>query len=81
MTPDRLDANGDPNPLFPLGYCALSGHREAGCLDRQTHMALVVAGVGFSTVPGPSDRELLDETRADLELVADEFHGRAPGRW
>lgn len=77
----RLDANGNPDPTWPLGYCSMRGHHERNCATHEDHMALVREGVGFSSVPGPSDAELLEETRNDRELVADEFHGLAPGEW
>jgi hypothetical protein len=61
-------------------YCPMVGHSERSCPGYPTeeHMALVRQGIGFSSVPGPTDAELREETRADLELVWDEFHGRDP---
>lgn len=61
-------------------YCAMRGHAEQFCPggNSTVHRALSAAGVGWSTVPGPDDEELAEETRNDRELLADEFHGRLP---
>jgi hypothetical protein len=66
-----IDGNGRP-------YCPMSGHAERDCPGYPTpeHMALSNAGIGWSSVPGPSGAELRDEMRADWELMADEYHGR-----
>ena len=75
---EARDADGNPNPRFPLGYCPMSGHSERGCSTYAGHMALVRQGVGLSTIPGPSVAEIARESREDFELLADEFHGRLP---
>lgn len=66
-----IGADGKP-------YCPMSGHSQLGCPGSPTpeHVALSRLGIGWSNVPGPSDEELRQETEADLELMADEFHGR-----
>lgn len=58
-------------------YCPMAGHSERDCpgYPSEEHAALSRAGIGWSSVPGPSDAELRAETRADLELVADEYGG------
>jgi hypothetical protein len=59
-------------------YCPMRGHAERDCPGYPTpeHMALSTAGIGWSSVPGPSNAELRDEMRADIELTLDETHGR-----
>lgn len=47
---------------------------ESKRLAKGDHFARVVGG--FSVVPGPTDRELREETWADRELMRDEMHGR-----
>ena len=58
-------------------YCSMSGHADRDCpgFPSEEHTALSKAGIGWSSVPGPSDAELREEMRADLELMADEYHG------
>lgn len=74
----RFDADGAAHPRWPQGECGMVGHAERGCSTRAEHLDLVREGVGFSSVPGPSGRELVEETLADTELMADEWHGRRP---
>jgi hypothetical protein len=52
--------------------------RKAERVDsRGDHFAgMPVTFAGFSRVPGPTDAELREETRADRELMRDELHGR-----
>ena len=61
-----------------LGYCPMNGHAQLDCpgFPEEAHMDLCRQGIGFSRVPGPSDAELREETRADRELMLDEYHGR-----
>lgn len=76
---DDVDAAGRPNPLYPLGYCSMRGHSERGCSTFDEHVHLIRQGHGVSTVPGPSERELAEETDADVELRRDE-HLVGPAR-
>ncbi len=64
--------------LDPTGrYCMANGHARFQCPgDGSFHIELFRMGFGVSTVPGPSDAELREETLADTELMASEFHGR-----
>ncbi len=64
--------------LDPTGrYCMASGHSQFQCPgDGSFHIMLFRQGFGVSRVPGPSDAELREETEADTELMASEFHGR-----
>lgn len=66
-----IDANGQP-------YCPLSGHSQRGCPGSPSpeHSELFRQGYGWSSVPGPTDAEIREETEADRELMLDEFHGR-----
>lgn len=80
LTRYDADGGGERNPLYPLGYCSMSGHAEYGCDCAALHVALMFADIGISRVPGPSGRDLEEETAADRELVLDEFHGSDPQR-
>ncbi len=64
--------------LDPTGtYCMAAGHARHGCPGSgPLHRELYALGFGISRVPGPSDAEIANETRADTELLRDEFHGR-----
>ena len=58
--------------------CMAAGHSQFDCPGKgEQHIQLYRQGYGVSRVPGPTDAELREETRADRELMADEFHGRA----
>lgn len=63
-------------------YCPMSGHAERACsgMGTQRHREFIAAGIGVSTVPGPTDAELRQEIATDFELLHDEFHrGDPPG--
>ena len=64
--------------LDPSGtYCQANGHATFGCPGGgPQHIELYRLGFGVTKVPGPTDAELREETRADRDLMADQFHGR-----
>lgn len=66
------------NDLDPTGtYCQANGHAGHGCPgEGPDHIELFRLGLGVSNVPGPSDAELIEEMQSDMELMADEYHGR-----
>lgn len=63
-------------------YCPMSGHAERACPGYPTpeHAELCRQGIGFSSIPGPDDQELLEEIQSDRELMLDEFHGSFIGK-
>ena len=79
LEPQRLDTEGNPNPLYPQGVCGMWGHMERGCLTYERHRALCAQGVGFSNIPGPTDREIEDESRRvdiDIDYLIDAARGK-----
>jgi hypothetical protein len=74
-----MQGSGSLPPLSDP-YCSMSGHSQRGCPGPGTpeHNELCRQGLGFSRVPGPNESELLEEIRADRELMRDEMHGRDP---
>ncbi len=76
---DAPPSDLSPAQLGRLGCAAapsaMAGHLEAGCDSYARHLELCAAGVGFSSIPGPSEAEAY---AGDRELVASEFHGRDP---
>lgn len=77
--PVGLGARGEVASGY-LGMCNMSGHSERGCdggvLSSVRHRALIKQGVGFSTVPGPSDAEIAAESadlsRSRMERIVDD---------
>ena len=64
--------------LKPIGtYCMAAGHSQFDCPgEGPEHIDLYRQGYGISRIPGPTDAELREETHADRDLMASEFHGR-----
>jgi len=58
LDPSPFDTEGNRNPLYPQGVCGMWGHMERGCLTYERHMALCREGIGFSSIPGPTDAEI-----------------------
>lgn len=67
-----VDRNGDLRH-----YCAAPGHKEAVIGRYGERLDDWEARKRNYDSQQITDREELDEMRADLELMADEFHGRA----